>query len=153
MLGEALRVWAAGHLEKSREVTASGPYRFMRHPLYVGSTLMGMGLAIASASLLVAVLTAIYLFTTIRAAVKTEEAFLRSAFGGDYDAYSKGRNPERSQAVMRRFSFERAMRNKEYRAMIGLVVASLLLVGRCAALSFRVTLMRPPRSLTRVTQP
>ena len=27
LVGEAIRVWAAGHLEKSREVTASGPYR------------------------------------------------------------------------------------------------------------------------------
>ena len=57
VLGEALRVWAAGHLEKSREVTQSGPYRFMRHPLYAGSALMGIGLSIASASLFVAVLT------------------------------------------------------------------------------------------------
>ena len=31
---------------------------------------------------------------------------------------------------MRRFSFERAMRNKEYRAMTGLVIASLLLVAK-----------------------
>jgi hypothetical protein len=126
VLGEALRVWAAGHLEKSREVTRSGPYRFIRHPLYAGSALMGIGLSIASASLVVAALTAIYLFTTIRAAVKTEEAFLRSAFGGDYDAYSQGRAP----AIVRRFSFERAMRNKEYRAMTGLVIASLLLVAK-----------------------
>ena len=36
LAGEVLRVWAAGHLEKSREVTSSGPYRFTRHPLYVG---------------------------------------------------------------------------------------------------------------------
>ena len=28
LVGEALRIWAAGHLEKSREVTRSGPYRF-----------------------------------------------------------------------------------------------------------------------------
>src|SRR5687768_13636173 len=33
LAGEAVRVWAAGHLEKSREVTRSGPYRWMRHPL------------------------------------------------------------------------------------------------------------------------
>ena len=25
-IGEALRIWAAGHLEKGREVTRSGPY-------------------------------------------------------------------------------------------------------------------------------
>ena len=128
--GEALRVWAAGHLEKSREVTQSGPYRFMRHPLYAGSALMGIGLSIGSGNLIVAVLTAVYLGTTIRAAIKTEEAFLRSAFGGDYDAYSRGRGQATSPAVMRKFSFERAMRNREYRAMIGLVIASLLLVAK-----------------------
>ena len=41
--GEALRVWAAGHVEKSREVTRSGPYRFTRHPLYLGSWVIGVG--------------------------------------------------------------------------------------------------------------
>jgi F0F1-type ATP synthase membrane subunit c/vacuolar-type H+-ATPase subunit K len=130
VVGEALRVWAAGHLEKSREVTQSGPYRFVRHPLYMGSAIMGIGLAIASTNLIVAVLTGVYLGTTIRAAIKTEEAFLRSAFGGDYDAYSQGRSTPGSPAVMRRFSFERAMRNKEYRAMTGLAIASLLLVAK-----------------------
>ncbi len=47
-LGEVLRIWAAGHLNKSREVTSSGPYRWFAHPLYVGSSIMGVGLAIAS---------------------------------------------------------------------------------------------------------
>ncbi len=28
--GEAIRFWAAGHIEKGREVTRSGPYRFVR---------------------------------------------------------------------------------------------------------------------------
>ena len=41
--GEAIRVWAAGHLRKSREVTVSGPYRWVAHPLYVGSAVMGVG--------------------------------------------------------------------------------------------------------------
>jgi len=48
--GELLRVWAAGHLEKGREVTVSGPYRLTRHPLYVGSSIMGLGFAVASNS-------------------------------------------------------------------------------------------------------
>ncbi len=38
VMGEAIRIWAAGHLEKGREVTTSGPYAFSRHPLYVGSS-------------------------------------------------------------------------------------------------------------------
>src|SRR6185295_6751971 len=49
-IGEGVRVWAAGHLNKSREVTSSGPYRYFAHPLYVGSSIMGVGLAIASAN-------------------------------------------------------------------------------------------------------
>jgi protein-S-isoprenylcysteine O-methyltransferase Ste14 len=45
--GEAIRFWAAGHLQKSREVTVSGPYRWSAHPLYVGSSVMGAGVALA----------------------------------------------------------------------------------------------------------
>ena len=33
ILGESIRVWAAGHLIKGQEVTTSGPYVFVRHPL------------------------------------------------------------------------------------------------------------------------
>lgn len=125
-VGEAIRVWAAGHLEKSREVTTSGPYRFTRHPLYLGSSIMALGIAVACRSILVAVLVVVYMATTIGAAIRMEEAFLRARFGDAYDAYAEARAPH----VERRFSFERAWRNKEYRAMIGLGVAMLLLVFR-----------------------
>ena len=43
--GELLRIWAAGHITKGREVTRSGPYQLVRHPLYLGSTIMGLGFA------------------------------------------------------------------------------------------------------------
>src|SRR5438045_9712749 len=48
VVGELLRVWAAGHLNKSREVTASGPYRGVSQPLYVGSSMMVSGFAVSS---------------------------------------------------------------------------------------------------------
>ena len=47
-VGEAIRIWAAGHLEKGREVTRSGPYGWTRHPLYVGSSIMAPVIVIAS---------------------------------------------------------------------------------------------------------
>jgi protein-S-isoprenylcysteine O-methyltransferase Ste14 len=43
VIGESIRAGAAGHLEKSKEVTQSGPYRYTRHPLYLGSSLIGIG--------------------------------------------------------------------------------------------------------------
>ena len=122
--GELIRIWAAGHLEKGREVTTSGPYRWTRHPLYLGSTVIGVGLAIASASAVVALLVAAYLAVTLTAAITTEEAHLTQKFGGAYPAYREGR----SQAgASRRFSLARAMRNREYRAVIGLLCALAIL--------------------------
>jgi hypothetical protein len=132
VLGEALRIWAAGHLHKSSEVTSSGPYRWLRHPLYVGSSVMGGGLAIACASVAVAVLIAVYLVTTLTAAIKSEEAFLRRAFGEQYDLYRSGIAAKRRErgAARRRFSLSQAIANREYRAVIGFVIALLLLVWK-----------------------
>jgi protein-S-isoprenylcysteine O-methyltransferase Ste14 len=114
--GEGIRVWAAGHLEKSREVTRSGPYRWSRHPLYVGSALMGAGVAVAGGSAIAAAAICLYLAVTMAAAIRTEEAFLRGKFGPEYDAYCRGA----SRAPDRRFSVARAWRNREYRAIIGM---------------------------------
>jgi protein-S-isoprenylcysteine O-methyltransferase Ste14 len=125
-IGEAVRVWAAGHLEKGREVTRSGPYGFTRHPLYLGSSLIGIGLAIASASLVVALLVLAYLAITLTAAIRTEEAHLTDKFGGAYPAYREGRG-----VVERRgFSFARAMRNREYRAILGLLFVMVVLAWK-----------------------
>jgi protein-S-isoprenylcysteine O-methyltransferase Ste14 len=124
--GEAVRLWAAGHLEKGREVTASGPYAFTRHPLYAGSTLIGVGLAIASASVAVSVLVSAYLAITLTAAVRTEEAHLTEKFGPEYPAYREGRGGR----APRRFSLARAFRNREYRAVLGLLFALLVLAWK-----------------------
>lgn len=129
VLGQLLRIWAAGHLEKSREVTSSGPYRFTRHPLYLGSSVMGAGLAVAANHWAVAVLILGYLVTTLRIAIRTEEAYLRATFGDAYDRYAVGTLP----TVSRRFSLERAWRNKEYRAPIGLVLLGVFLFWRASS--------------------
>lgn len=126
LVGQALRIWAAGHLEKGREVTASGPYRLTRHPLYAGSSIMGAGFAIASASPAAIVLVGLYLLLTIGAAVRSEESHLTQKFGDAYPEYREGRTP----AADRGFSVRRAMRNREYRSIFGLMVALALLVWK-----------------------
>ena len=126
-MGEALRIWAAGHLEKGREVTSTGPYAITRHPLYVGSSIMGAGLAIGAHSVAVAVMVGIYLAVTITAAIRSEEAHLTDKFGGDYPAYRSGA----AAPGKRRFSVERALRNREYRALAGLALVLALLAVKC----------------------
>ena len=127
-IGESLRIWAAGHLHKSREVTASGPYRWLAHPLYVGSSIMGAGLATAGNSAIVATIIAVYLAVTLTAAIKSEDAFLRGAFGDEYDRYRTGAVRGVNATTTRRFSLAQAMANHETRAVIGLAVAVLLLI-------------------------
>jgi uncharacterized membrane protein len=128
LCGQMMRLWAAGHLEKSREVTRSGPYRFTRHPLYVGSSVMAAGVVLASGSVTVAVLVAVYMVATIAAAIRSEETFLRERFGDQYAAYAESRAP----VMARRFSLERAWRNREYRALIGLAAAIAVLSAKAA---------------------
>lgn len=127
-LGELVRVWAAGHVEKGREVTRSGPYRLTRHPLYAGSALIGVGAAIASARWSAAALVAAYLLSTTIATIRHEEANMRAAFGDRYDAYVSSRG----KPVDRPFSAERAFRNKEYRAVAGLLAVAAVFAFKAA---------------------
>ena len=93
---------------------------------YFGSTLIGIGLAIASASIWVAVLVLAYLAVTLTAAIRTEEAHLTEKFGAAYPDYRAGRGA----TVERSFSLDRALRtNREYRAALGvLIVLAILLL-------------------------
>ena len=129
LAGEAIRIWAAGHLEKSREVTRSGPYRWTRHPLYVGSTIMALGIVIASRNAIVAGLVLVYMIATLTAAIRTEEAFLRTAFGETYDRY----RDSRGEPMRRRFALARAIRNREHRAVAGLLAGFALLALKAMA--------------------
>lgn len=134
-VGEGLRFWAAGHLDKSREVTSSGPYRWFAHPLYVGSSMMGLGLAVASGRVVVAVLIALYLAVVLTAAIKTEEAFLRKTFGEGYEHYRRGsgtiESPRRPGAS-RSFSLAQVIANREHRTLMGIAIALTLLALKAA---------------------
>ena len=126
MLGESIRVWAAGHLEKSKEVTSSGPYRYTRHPLYLGSSLIGIGMAVIANNAIGAVIVITYLALTLTAAMRSEEAHLREKFGDAYDAYAQQRAP----AIERSFSWQRAVYNREHHTIAGLLAGLIMLAGK-----------------------
>jgi protein-S-isoprenylcysteine O-methyltransferase Ste14 len=123
--GELLRLWAAGHIDKGREITRSGPYRFVRHPLYLGSAIMAVGFAVASGRAIVVALVATYMVATLVAAMRTEEQALDQKFSGQYAAYREGR----AEAVDRSFTWARVVANREYRGAAGLVLGLGALVA------------------------
>ena len=123
VVGEAIRVWASGHLVKGKEVTTSGPYALVRHPLYVGSSVMGLGFVIAASSWLVAAVVCCYLIVMVPVAVLLEEATLRASFGDVHARYVAGL----SVPMVRRFSVPRVFENREHHALAGFAASFVLL--------------------------
>jgi protein-S-isoprenylcysteine O-methyltransferase Ste14 len=83
-----LRLWARGHLERGVPVTQTGPYAYVRHPLYLGSFFLGLAFALMSRSVaLVALYPPAFLLMYVPKALR-EEAYLRAHGGGAYVAYA-----------------------------------------------------------------
>jgi protein-S-isoprenylcysteine O-methyltransferase Ste14 len=91
-----LAIWARRHIAShwSGEITIkvdhklvrSGPYRFVRHPIYAAVLGMFFGSAIVSGQLLalLGLITAVFAYWR---KIRLEEATLRRAFGQAYDVY------------------------------------------------------------------
>ena len=92
-LGEALRVWAAGILVKSKQLITAGPYQHVRNPLYVGRLLILTGVCIACvlpghANLVVLVLAlAVFLGYYIPRKERVEPERLERLHGEPYARY------------------------------------------------------------------
>lgn len=135
--GQLLRLWAAGYLCKDEQVVTGGPFRFIRHPLYVGSFTAAVGYCLMSGLLLSLLLVPPFFLLVYYPAVVEEETFLAQKFGDTYRAYCarvprffpRLRWVNRSNGSMNQWvdGFEWALvkRNKEYEAAVG----NLILVG------------------------
>lgn len=86
--GLALRGYAAGTVEKNRELTVTGPYAYTRNPLYLGSMLMAGGFALALFSWPVALLIGGGFAVVYVPVIAAEERDLRTRFA-EFDAYCR----------------------------------------------------------------
>jgi protein-S-isoprenylcysteine O-methyltransferase Ste14 len=96
-LGLGLAVWARVHIGRNwgspmtqkndPELVTSGPYHLVRHPIYLGVLVAGIGTAVALAWFwLVAVgLAALYFIYS----ATVEERFMTTRFPDDYPAYKR----------------------------------------------------------------
>jgi protein-S-isoprenylcysteine O-methyltransferase Ste14 len=132
-LGLALRAWATGHVEKNIRLAKSGPYAYVRNPLYLGTLLAAAGFAIASRQWPLALLFGIVFLFIYLPAIELEEQHLRNLFP-DFAAYA-----ERVPALWPTFTPERTpehfrwdlyVHNREYQALIGFVLGATLLLAK-----------------------
>lgn len=138
--GVWLRGYAAGYVKKNQELTRTGPYGYTRNPLYLGSMLIAFGFAGASRSwvilLALAVLFAVIYWPTIR----SEEAFLRSAFP-EFDEYASAvprllprLTRARGASGAAAFHIQQYLHHREYNAAMGAVAIYAALVTRLVIL-------------------
>lgn len=131
LAGEAARIWAAGYLVKGKELTTSGPFGHLRHPLYLGSLLIATGYCFMSG--LWASFPAIWALYALffGAAMLHEERILEEAFGDEYRRY-KGSTRRLWPTLIpypsppARFSWDRVRANGEPRVALS-VLATLAL--------------------------
>jgi protein-S-isoprenylcysteine O-methyltransferase Ste14 len=131
-VGLALRAWAAGHLEKDRNLADSGPYAYTRNPLYLGSFIVALGFAVAGSSWILAAVFAVAFLLIYLPVMEREEEHLVKLFPG-YRDYA-GRVPllwpkpgRQGSQVFRRRVY---LKNEEYRAALGVLTGLTLLVAK-----------------------
>ena len=131
--GLLLRGWAAGSIDKGETLTTTGPYAYTRNPLYLGSFVIGVGIAIGGGHWGWIVAFALFFTAVYLPTVRREATELRQRFGEPYDryvsrvpAFALRLTPYRPAPTSRAFSLGRYHRYREWEAALG--VAGLLAV-------------------------
>jgi len=122
--GLILRGVAAGHIEKDRVLAASGPYAYLRHPLYAGSFLVGLGYALAGGVWIFIPLFLALFFWIYGGAVWAEEEELARRFGSEYRSYRDrvpAFLPRRGPGRGWNFQLRLFLRNREWEASLGVL--------------------------------
>lgn len=96
-IGVAIVVWGAATFLRARtpivpmhpatSMVTHGPYRFTRNPMYLGSTLAYVGLALALNTAWPLLLLPIVLVALFTFVIRREEQHLSDMFGAEYAAY------------------------------------------------------------------
>lgn len=98
VLGVAFALWAIATLgrhydlelevHRDHELVRSGPYRFVRHPVYTGLGVHFAGACLATGNLVLIAGTLLVTYPALYLRARTEERLLRQRFGAAYDEYA-----------------------------------------------------------------
>jgi protein-S-isoprenylcysteine O-methyltransferase Ste14 len=133
LAGLWLRAWAAGHLEKNRQLATSGPYRHVRNPLYLGTLVVSLGFALAARRWELGLLFALVFGLVYLPVIELEEQHLRKLFPS-YAQYAvrvpmlvpRLRAPENAPG----FRWRVYRVNQEYQAALGFLAGLAVLLWK-----------------------
>lgn len=117
--GLLLRSWAAGVIVKREALATEGPYALMRHPLYLGSFFIALGLAQVMEDRLAIAATMLSYWAIYLPVMRQEEHELARRFGAAWRDYAARTGMALPRWPLRLasgdWSWERWRRNREWR--------------------------------------
>jgi protein-S-isoprenylcysteine O-methyltransferase Ste14 len=133
LLGLALRAWAAGHLRKNEQLVTSGPYAWIRNPLYAGTLLAAVGFVVAANAWWLALAFAAAFLLIYGPVMQNEQEHLRKLFPGygDYarrvplllPRWPREQGPEHFDAAL-------YLRNQEYKALAAFIIVAAFVLWK-----------------------
>jgi protein-S-isoprenylcysteine O-methyltransferase Ste14 len=135
MAGAALRTWSSGYVKKNMELSMDGPYAHVRHPLYVGNFLLGLGFSVMANRWFLVLAFLVIFYVLYASVIHEEERILRQTFGRAYAEYSKKvptfipsfgrRGPQTG-----RFTWELVRQHREHQTWLGILGGICLLAAK-----------------------
>jgi len=120
VFGMAFRAWSAGYIHKNEVLAINGPYELTRNPLYFGSFLLGIGIAVGGNNIYSYLISAIYYFSFFPFLMVIEHRRLKKKFGSEYEKWYKKSNtffPKIKKVKQFNFNISYYMKNKEYKGL------------------------------------
>ena len=134
ILGIVIRALASGHVQKNRVLTRTGPYAYVRNPLYLGSIVIGVGFAIAARDLWIVAVLVIFFVAVYVPVIRGEQNFLRGKFPeyADYTKQVPSLLPRSLwfSGVTSGFSRELYLRHREYNSLLGAAAMLAVLIAK-----------------------
>ncbi|MBP1597187.1 MAG: putative protein-S-isoprenylcysteine methyltransferase-like protein [Acidobacteria bacterium] len=131
--GALIRVWAAGYIDKGKELAKDGPYALTRNPLYFGSFFMALGVLLAGQGYWLLVPFVAFFLAMYYPVMKKEEEELLQGYGGEFLEYAR-RVPmffpsfRIASASSSSFLWSRVLKNREHRTLMGLGLIEIILI-------------------------
>ncbi len=134
-LGIAVRFWAGGHVRKDKELATTGPYAYVRNPLYVGNVSIALGFCFLSGYVWPFLVFAVLYVWLYLPTLRKEERTLEKLFGDEFRRYRSAVRamlprwtPYRRSAAA--WSRAQWIGNGEHIVNAGLVTALIILLLR-----------------------
>ena len=149
LLGEFLRIWANGYVghvkvnwtqrergdAKIGQLITGGPYAYVRHPLYLGTFVIGVGFCIIVGNIWISLVALTFFLLVYLWRMGKEEEILREEWGDVFERYRRavprwlpsGRRYDQPHG---RWSWKGIAASKELKTLVWVIVMVILLYFR-----------------------